>query len=106
MTGTQIPLLKLGEMYLIAAEASGDIEYLKTFRKLRGYTSNPLPEGDDLEAEIQKEYQREFIGEGQLFYFYKRKNILPIPYAQVEMTPSMLILPEPDDEIEFGYSNN
>lgn len=106
MTGTQIPLLKLGEMYLIAAEASGDIEYLKTFRKLRGYTSNPLPEGDDLEAELQKEYQREFIGEGQLFYFYKRKNILPIPYAQVEMTPSMLILPEPDDEIEFGYSNN
>ncbi len=105
-SGTQIPLLKIGEMYLIAAEASGDIEYLKEFRRQRGYTSNPLPEGDDLENEIQKEYQREFIGEGQLFYFYKRKNILPIPNAQVETTAETYIFPEPDEEIEFGYSNN
>ena len=30
MRGTQIPLLKLSEMYLIAAEASGDIRYLDT----------------------------------------------------------------------------
>jgi hypothetical protein len=31
-----------------------------------------------LSAEIQKEYQKEFIGEGQLFYFYKRKNVTPL----------------------------
>lgn len=106
MSGTQIPLLKIGEMYLIAAEASGDIEYLKEFRRQRGYTTNPLPDGDNLETELQKEYQREFIGEGQLFYFYKRKNILPIPNAPVETSAATYIFPEPDDEIEFGYSNN
>lgn len=36
MRGTQIPLLKLSEMYLIAAEASGDIRYLETLRANRG----------------------------------------------------------------------
>ena len=42
MRGTQIPLLKLSEMYLIAAEASGDIRYLETLRANRGYATDPL----------------------------------------------------------------
>ncbi len=106
MTGTQVPLLKLGEMYLIAAEASGDIEYLKTFRRLRGYTGNPLPEGDDLTTELRKEYQREFIGEGQLFYYYKRVNYSQIPYTTIPTTQKIYVFSQPDDEIEFGYINN
>ena len=106
MTGTQIPLLKLGEMYLIAAEASGDIEYLKTFRRMRGYNSNPLPDGEDLIAELQKEYQREFIGEGQLFFYYKRRNIYQIPNTLVPTTQDIYVFPLPDQEIEFGYSNS
>ena len=69
MTGTQIPLLKIGEMYLIAAEASGDISYLNTMRKYRGYVSDESAENFD--KLLIGEYQRELFAEGQLFYFYK-----------------------------------
>lgn len=103
LTGTQIPLLKIGEMYLIASEASGDISYLYTLLQKRGYP-NPEAEGTNLSQLLQKEYQREFIGEGQLFYFYKRMNLSKIPYASVDATEAVYVLPKPTDEIEFGYT--
>lgn len=102
MTGTQIPLLKLSEMYLIAAEASGDISYVETLRANRGYAGNPLPAGADLQEEIQKEYQKEFIAEGQLFYYYKRMNLASIPFATQPMNRDTYVFPVPDNELEFG----
>ena len=101
MTGTQIPLLKIGEMYLIAAEASGDISYLNTMRKNRGYVNDES--SDHFNERLIGEYQRELFAEGQLFYFYKRLNMESIPNALV-FAPENYILPVPDDEKEFGYS--
>ena len=101
-TGTQIPLLKLSEMYLIAAEASGDISYLETLRANRGYASRPLPEGSVLQEELQKEYQKEFIAEGQLFYYYKRQNLQSIPFTTHVMNREAYVFPVPDNELEFG----
>ena len=101
-TGSQIPLLKLSEMYLIAAEASGDISYLETLRANRGYASRPLPEGANLQEEIQKEYQKEFIAEGQLFYYYKRQNLQSIPFTTHVMNREAYVFPVPDNELEFG----
>ncbi len=103
LTGNRIPLLKIGEMYLIAAEASGDADYLDKLRMFRGYTA-PLPEDIDLQTEIRKEYQREFIAEGQMFYYYKRQNMAKIPYSVTPMNDNVYIFPQPDDEIEFGYT--
>lgn len=102
MTGHQIPLLKLSEMYLIAAEASGDISYLETLRANRGYASRPLPEGANLQEELQKEYQKEFIAEGQLFYYYKRQNLTTIPFSSQSMNRDTYVFPVPDNELEFG----
>ena len=102
MRGTQIPLLKLSEMYLIAAEASGDIRYLETLRANRGYATDPLPAGADLQEELRKEYQKEFVAEGQLFYFYKRQNMTSIPFTAQEMNRSVYVFPVPDNELEFG----
>ena len=101
-TGSQIPLLKLSEMYLIAAEASGDISYLETLRANRGYASRPLPEGANLQEELQKEYQKEFIAEGQLFYYYKRQNLQSIPFTSHVMNRDAYVFPVPDNELEFG----
>lgn len=101
-TGHQIPLLKLSEMYLIAAEASGDISYLETLRANRGYASRPLPGGANLQEEIQKEYQKEFIAEGQLFYYYKRQNLQSIPFTSHVMNREAYVFPVPDNELEFG----
>ena len=101
-TGTQIPLLKLSEMYLIAAEASGDISYLETLRSYRGYATQPLPADADLQQELRKEYQKEFIAEGQLFYYYKRQNLTSIPFTSQTMNRDVYVFPVPDNELEFG----
>lgn len=101
-TGTQIPLLKLSEMYLIAAEASGDISYLETLRSYRGYATQPLPAGADLQEELRKEYQKEFIAEGQLFYYYKRQNLTSIPFTSQTMNRDIYVFPVPENELEFG----
>ncbi len=71
-----MPLLKISEMYYIAVEsepvAADGISLLNIVRANRGLT--PLASTANLNTELQKEYQKEFFGEGQLFYFYKRKN--------------------------------
>ena len=97
-----IPMIRLSEMYLIAAEASGDISYLETLRSYRGYANRPLPAGADLQDELQKEYQKEFIAEGQLFYYYKRQNLSSIPFTAQTMNRDTYVFPVPDNELEFG----
>lgn len=51
--------------------------YLNTVRNNRGLTN--LVAGADMPAEIQKAYQKEFWGEGQLFFYYKRKALTTVP---------------------------
>ncbi|WP_316782991.1 RagB/SusD family nutrient uptake outer membrane protein [Pedobacter frigiditerrae] len=75
-----IPLLKISEMYYIAAEteplAADGINYLNVVRLNRNLI-NLLPTAV-LNTELQKEYQKEFFGEGQLFFYYKRRNITSV----------------------------
>ena len=97
----RIPLLKLSEMYLIAAEASGDKSYLQTLRNHRGYVNYPLADDCDLAKEIEAEYQKEFMAEGQLFYYYKRLNYQTLPYTGDNMSGNY-VFPMPDNELEFG----
>ena len=97
----RIPLLKLSEMYLIAAEASGDKSYLQTLRDHRGYVNYPLDDDCDLTVEIEAEYQKEFMAEGQLFYYYKRLNYEKLPNMSDVMS-GYYVFPMPDDEMEFG----
>lgn len=74
----QIPMIRLSEMYLIAAEAGGmtnGLPYLQDFRDARNIGLMPDPQNElELEAEIMKEYRKEFYAEGQAFYTYKRLN--------------------------------
>lgn len=97
----RIPLLKLSEMYLIAAEASGDKSWLQTLRDHRGYVNYPLADDYDLTAEIEAEYRKEFIAEGQLFYYYKRLNYGKLPEMSEPMAKHY-VFPMPDNELEFG----
>lgn len=101
-----VPIIKIAEMYYIAAECdpANALDYLNTVRTQRGIT-NTLVQGVNINAEIEKEYRKEFIAEGQLFYYYKRLgyNKLPSPVT----TPSSMgekdyILPYPDKEILYG----
>ena len=76
-----VTLLKLGEAYLIAAEAAIEavspsealsiLQQLQTARQGGVYNSTDV---EGLKQEILLEYRRETLGEGQLFYAYKRRN--------------------------------
>lgn len=85
----RLPLIRLSEMYYIAAECTTDtgdgVDYLEEVRSHRGLTSFPLNRNMsrvDLEKEIRKEYRKELIGEGQLWYYYKRLQ-------QTDFNPNM-----------------
>lgn len=103
----RVPLLRLSEIFYIAAEASTDllerIDYLNTVRTNRGIGAlgNDL-NASQVEAEIFKEYRKEFYQEGQLFFYYKRKNIDRIAGYGQDMTAREYVLPRPNDELEFN----
>ena len=72
---TMIPMIRLGEMFLIAAESQSDnlangVQYVNALRRNRG-VANLQTLTPDL---LKYEYIRELYGEGQLFYLYKRLN--------------------------------
>ncbi len=72
-------IFRVAQMYLIDAEAQnrqngGGAGPLNTLRQSRGLeTTNAT--GDDLFEEIQKEYMREMVGEGQRLFDIKRWGI-------------------------------
>ncbi|WP_443939482.1 RagB/SusD family nutrient uptake outer membrane protein [Pedobacter sp. MW01-1-1] len=108
-----IPLIKKSEMYLIAAECEPNTTtaintYLNPLKSNRGLTAlDPATTtAAQLTTEIGNEYRKEFVGEGQLFFYYKRMNISKLPTIPAfTNTESVYVLPIPDAEIEFGNIN-
>jgi starch-binding outer membrane protein, SusD/RagB family len=109
----KMPLIKLPEMYYILAEAANEkgdaaaaVGYLNTVRINRGIAStyNLLPAltKDEISGEIEKEYRKEFVSEGQLFYYYKRRGKTSIVGTSRVMDNSIYVLPLPQREIEMG----
>lgn len=101
-----LPVIRLPEMYYIAAECADPATattYINKVRANRGLKD--LPELTDPVAqqnEITKEYQKEFWCEGQLFYYYKRLNLAQIPYTSIPGSDKVYVLPMPDNEIQYG----
>lgn len=111
-----IPMIRISEMFYIAAECRMEkgknynrekaLEYLNEVRMHRG-----IAEGDrltstlsdeEIQNEILKEYRKEFVGEGQVFFYYKRKGMTTIPGYNGVMTDLEYQYPMPDDEIILG----
>ena len=91
---TMIPMLRLGEMYLIAAESRSEdigagLAYVNRLRANRGVGNIQTLTRDIL----QYEYIREMYGEGQLFYMYKRM------YTPVLFSPVASRNPQPSDAV-------
>lgn len=106
-----IPVIKLAEMYYIAAESAPSIEqgttYLNVVRVARLIPAlSPAPATQALfDAEVQFEYRKEFYGEGQLWFYYKRKAVTTIPGGTgISMTDAQYTIPLPNAELEFGTS--
>ena len=69
------PLIRKSEIYLAAAEAFQDPQYVDAIRLNRGLKLLSEELGTyNLQEQIRKEYLKEFMGEGQIFYYYKRRG--------------------------------
>jgi hypothetical protein len=102
-----MPVLRLSEMYYIAAECAATpaegVGYINTIRSKRGLAILPTTiAAAALETEILKEYKKEMYAEGQLFYYFKRRNAPRVDGSTINMTDATWIFPLPENEIEFG----
>ena len=104
-----VPVLRKSESYYIAAEILKEsdperaIELLNLVREARNLEFAPLSDltADQIQEEVGKEYRKEFLAEGQMFFYYKRLDATRIEGASVN-AQSIYVLPMPDTEIEFG----
>lgn len=112
---TVLPLIRLSEMYYIAAEANLTENPAEAYRLLNEVRisrnlSALLPalenDADGLRDQLTYEYRKDFWGEGKLFYYYKRHFMnIRTRDENITATREMYKLPLPQDEIEFGDNN-
>ncbi len=109
----KMPLVRLPEMFLIRSEveyrngdsdaARASLNQLRIARNLPAL--NELPE--DFYLELIREYRREFLAEGQLFFLYKRLNRQTILYADVDaVAEKVYTFPLPITETESAQREN
>lgn len=91
------PMIRLTEMYYVAAECAGDvptglsyINQVRVARNLIALTNTAVPNPESLTLEIMNEYRKEFIGEGQVFFYYKRNNL---PFTALPFYPKVPAVP-------------
>ena len=112
----RMPMVKLSELYYIAAEAAaleGDYvlatDYINEVRRHRGISSDMASSSKVLNT-LHLEYMKEFINEGQYFYWLKHSKLQYQPDATMGTSPIVsnpikeqeLVFPYPDEEIHYG----
>lgn len=108
---TITPLIRVSELYLIAAEAEPNFAdgsvILNKLKVSRGEAPMNITSRYSLNEEILYEYAREFYGEGQMFFYYKR-TISDIPYDcdgqngwGEYASKSMFVIPLPNSETDY-----
>lgn len=103
-----IPMLRVSEAYYIAAECEEDpaagMAWLNKVLTARGVKT--ITKTTDLLPNIENEYIREFWGEGQLFYYYKRNKkaqlTSPDGLSTLSMTNEQYQVPIPQDESKYN----
>ncbi len=110
---SRVPLIRVPEMYLIAAECAETTEkglpYLNELRVHRNLRE--LEDfGEDrtgFEKAVYDETIRELLLDGQLFYYFKRNNQTDLPGWGEPIDPVVVYCPPiPVDEYEFGNMND
>ena len=107
-----IPMIRMSEVYYIAAEAiyktNSDLaqKYLSSVKKGRGIKNvdySQVTSEEEFINMIVSDARREFVGEGQTFFMYKRlkKNLQGMDgynWKEAEAKEENMVLPLPDSE--------
>ena len=106
-----IPMLRMSEVYYIAAEAIFDknpdeaksyLSYVKRLRGVRDTDYSAVSRKDEFIELLVNDMRREFFGEGQMLYQYKRLNhtmpAMSSYHDPVLPTDENVVLPLPDSE--------
>ena len=101
--------MRMSELYLIAAATASEEElqkeWLEKSRLNRGYQDHNM-DGQDVNDILDKEWQREFYGEGQ-YFFYLKRNQVSILYGQDGNTKYEMKdyyqIPLPESEVNNRY---
>lgn len=103
-----MPVIRLPEMHYILAECTNDLdqsaEMLSVVRSARGLSNIDTFANEEKKlTEIEKEYRKEFYGEGQLWFFYKRLGYQTFQFCPIDnLTENNYRFPIPDDEKALG----
>ncbi|RHA41745.1 RagB/SusD family nutrient uptake outer membrane protein [Odoribacter splanchnicus] len=105
----KIRVLTLAEMYYIASEVKPEKAsvLMDSIARYRGITPtiSDNTSSDDRMREIVKEYRKEFLGDGQFFFTFKRlagQSFLNNMNLGIRKEDKILVLPLPEAEIEYG----
>lgn len=105
-----MPLIRLSELYLIAAECTSNLEeakvYLNKIRTNRNVFSLAPQDPIQLKNFITSEFRKEVLGEGQMFFYYKRHAATSIPnhaalVGEKGMQLAKYQVPLPESEISM-----
>ena len=97
---SMLPMIRLSEMYYIRAEyyhnIGNDEEAFNQLDVVRdGYECTTGRLSGNFETELLKEARRTFFSEGQIYFYYKKLNILP---TNMKSSDSF-VWPIPDNEV-------
>ncbi len=107
----EIPIMRLSEVYYIACEAQIGtdntlaLQYLNDVRSTRRLEplEGSYSDGELLEF-LVREARKDFIGDGRMFFMYKRLfyDIYTSTGRTVTANENIFVIPIPDDEYEFA----
>lgn len=106
----KVRMITLPEMYYIAAEAhpaeAADLlEEILPSREVHT-TLSSRSEREEVLQELLKEYRKEYFGDGQFFYAYKRMigegRVVNALQLDIPNHDKVLVWPLPQDEIKYG----
>jgi len=106
-----IPLIRMAELYLILLELEPldvAMDYFYDYRVARNLSTsldNDFKEESTRKERVEKEYRKEFFGEGQMFYFYKRLHYTSFTWPENYNLPSLdsYTLPKPEGQLNYEF---
>lgn len=108
----EISIMRLSEIYYIACEAQIGrdntlaLEYLntvRTSRRLEPLSGGPYTD-EQMMTYLVNDARKDFIGEGRMFFMYKRlfRDFTNMRGQTVTANDNIFVLPIPDDEYEYA----